>query len=359
MTPLPESVVIRGQGLTKLFGAARAVDQIDLEVRRGRTLALIGPSGCGKTTTLRLIAGFEVPDDGVITLDGQVAAGPGRFIPPERRRVGMVFQDYALFPHLDVANNVAYGLPSRQDRAGRIREMLDLVGLSGLERRYPHELSGGQQQRVALARALAPAPALLLLDEPFSNLDATLRARVRVEVREILERVGATTIFVTHDQDEALSLADEVAVMDRGRILQVGTPEQVYCRPARREVALLLGEANILPGEVADGEVISELGRLPVHQPATAAARVDLVIRPEAIFLEPAAGGGDEGTAEIVRREFFGHDQRLTIRLTDTGRLLTVRLGPTPSFQPGERVRPRVCGPVAVFPEAGASERPA
>jgi iron(III) transport system ATP-binding protein len=358
MTPGSESVVIHGQGLTKLFGAARAVDKIDLEVRRGRTLALIGPSGCGKTTTLRLIAGFEVPDGGVITLDGQVVAGPGRFVPPERRRVGMVFQDYALFPHLDLADNVAYGLPSRQDRAGRIREMLDLVGLTGLERRYPHELSGGQQQRVALARALAPAPALLLLDEPFSNLDASLRARVRVEVCEILESVGATTIFVTHDQDEALSLADEVAVMDRGRILQVGTPEEVYSQPSRREVALLLGEANLLPGEFADGEVISELGRFPVQAPASAGDRVDLVIRPEAISLEPAESEG-AATAEIVRREFFGHDQRLTVRLSNTGRLLTVRLGPTPSFHFGERVQLRVRGPVAVFPEAGSSGRPA
>jgi iron(III) transport system ATP-binding protein len=349
----PPPVVIRAQGLTKRFGEVCAVDRVDLEVHRGRTLALLGPSGCGKTTTLRLIAGFESPDEGLIALEGQIVAGPDRLVPPERRRIGMVFQDYALFPHLDLAGNVAYGLAAGPDRDRRVGQMLDLVGLSGLERRFPDELSGGQQQRVALARALAPAPALLLLDEPFSNLDATLRARVRVEVREILERSGATTIFVTHDQDEALSIADQVAVMDRGRVLQVGTPEEVYHRPRQRAVALLIGEANLLPGEASNGEVVSELGRLTARTAGLPAGPVEVLIRPEAIALERAAvEQTDSTTAEVLRREFFGHDQRLALRLVGSGRLLTVRLGPDCSFQPGERVRLRVRGPVVVFPEA-------
>jgi iron(III) transport system ATP-binding protein len=234
--------------------------------------------------------------------------------------------------------------------------MLELVGLAGTERRYPHELSGGQQQRVALARALAPAPALLLLDEPFSNLDATLRSRVRQDVQDILLRAGATTIFVTHDQDEALSLADQVAVMNGGRVLQVGAPEEVYRRPAHRQVARLLGEANLLVGDAAGDAVETELGRLPMLTPAT--GRVDVVVRPEAVSLQPPADptGGD---GEVVRREYFGHDQRLAVRLAATGRVLSVRMGPEPSLRVGARVCVRVHGAVAVFPaEAGAWPKP-
>ena len=213
--------------LYKSFGEARAVNGFSLEVGEGETVAIVGPSGCGKTTTLRLIAGFERPDSGTIAVGGRVLAGPGVFVPPEKRRIGVVFQDYALFPHFDVAGNVAYGLGRGASR-GRVSEVLDLVGLGEVADRSTDELSGGQQQRVALARALAPAPDLILLDEPFSNLDASLREQVRGEVRRILQAQGVTSVFVTHDQEEALSLADTVAVVNEGRVEQVGTPEEVY-----------------------------------------------------------------------------------------------------------------------------------
>ena len=214
-------------GLAKAFGVVRAVDDFTLELEGGTIAALLGPSGCGKTTALRLIAGLERPDAGTVTVGGRELAGPGTFVAPERRRIGVVFQDYALFPHHDVAGNVAYALGRGADPA-RVREVLELVGLGEHGARPVHELSGGQQQRVALARALAPTPELILLDEPFSNLDAGLRERLREEVREIIRRAGVTALFVTHDQAEALSIAETVAVMRDGRVEQLGTPEEVY-----------------------------------------------------------------------------------------------------------------------------------
>ena len=223
-------------GLTKFFGSTLAVDAVDLEVAAGGFLALLGPSGCGKSTTLRLIAGFEAPDAGSVWIGGQLVADPKRMTPPERRHVGMVFQEGALFPHLTVAANIGYGLAARAQRNKRVDDLLELVGLPGIGNRMPHELSGGQQQRVALARALAPEPTVVLLDEPFSSLDAGLRARLRLEVRAILRQAGATAISVTHDQDEAFSLADEVAVMWQGRIVQRSTPGGAVQQPrhARR-----------------------------------------------------------------------------------------------------------------------------
>ncbi len=267
--------------VSKRFGAAGppAVDGLSLRVSEGEILALLGPSGCGKTTTLRLIAGLESPDAGTITLRGQIVAGPGRAVPPEERGVGIVFQDYALFPHLTVADNVAFGLP-RAARRSRVEAVLELVGLGGFGPRYPHELSGGQQQRVALARALAPAPALLLLDEPFSNLDADLRAQMRDEVERILRTSGTTAVFVTHDQEEAFTLADRVGVLLAGRIEQLAPPQELYHRPATRFVAAFVGAADFLPGVVSTQGIVTEVGTFANVDQLAAGARVDVMIRP-------------------------------------------------------------------------------
>jgi iron(III) transport system ATP-binding protein len=335
------------ESLRKSFGEVRAVDGLSLDVEEGATMALLGPSGCGKTTTLRLIAGFERPDAGRVVVGERELAGPGVFVPPEKRRIGLVFQDYALFPHYDVAGNVAYGLGRDADR-GRVREVLDLVGLGAVSGRAVNELSGGQQQRVALARALAPAPELILLDEPFSNLDASLRAKVRDEVREILAAEGITSIFVTHDQEEALSVADVVAVVNKGRIEQVGTPEEVYSRPANRWVAGFLGEIEVLPGTASNGSVSCELGRLPNRSELS--GEVDVLIRPESVavgMVEPAdRRGGREAT--VVSRNFYGHDQLLELRLP-SGRTVRARRLGFPAWHPGDRVRVWIDGPADVL----------
>ncbi len=338
-----EGAFLRCQGLTKRFGSIVAVDGADLSVEQGRTLALLGPSGCGKTTLLRLIAGFEVPDAGRIELGGRLLAAPQTFVPPEKRRVGMVFQDYALFPHLDVESNIAFGLRGGAGRRGRIAELLALVGLDGLGSRMPHELSGGQQQRVALARALAAKPDVVLLDEAFSNLDPALRAKVRTEVRQIIESLGTTAVFVTHDQEEALSLAEQVAVMLDGRILQVGRPEEVYRRPASRRVAQFLGDANFLPGELRDGHVECILGRIPVVSDVQGA--VEVMIRPENLVLSGEAGQ----PSEVVSCDYYGHDQMVTVRL-DGGTLVKVRLLPSRDLAPGQRLGLQLKGEVIVFP---------
>jgi iron(III) transport system ATP-binding protein len=335
-------VMVRLSGVSRSYGPISAVRDLDLEVKRGEILALLGPSGCGKTTTLRLIAGFESPDSGTVEVGGRTVAGPGANVPPEKRRVGMVFQDYALFPHLSVERNVAYGLSNGKKRKGRVAEILALAHLEGLEERMPHELSGGQQQRVALARALAPEPGVVLLDEPFSNLDASLRARVRSEMREILREAGATAIFVTHDQEEALSLADEVAVMIRGTVVQTAPPEDLYRRPATREVASFVGEANFLPGTARNGHVRCALGEIP--STGACEGEVEAMLRPEALRL----AGQPDGEATVIGREFYGHDQLVKLRLS-SGVILYSRLGGGPGFKVGERVSIEVEGPVVAF----------
>ncbi|MEE8194157.1 MAG: ABC transporter ATP-binding protein, partial [Dehalococcoidales bacterium] len=257
-------VAVRCTDLTKRFGQTPAVQGMNLELEEGKFLALLGPSGCGKTTLLRLIAGFEIPDRGTIEVGGRMVSGPGVLVPPEKRRVGIVFQDYALFPHLDVTANIIYGLPKGSDRQERVEEMLSLVGLKGLEHRMPHELSGGEQQRVALARALAPGPEVLLLDEPFSNLDADLRSRIRIEVKGILARTEATVIFVTHDQEEALFMGERVGVMNTGQLEQIDTPEAIFHRQATSFVAQFVGTVDFLTGEVQDKAIVTEVGHLPL-----------------------------------------------------------------------------------------------
>jgi iron(III) transport system ATP-binding protein len=294
--------MIRLDGVTKRFGATTAVDGASLCVDRGEVVALLGPSGCGKTTLLRLIAGFERPDGGTVEVAGRRVGGPGTWVAPEERRVGMVFQDYALFPHLTVAENVGFGLPRRQ-RASRVRELLDLVGLDGLDRRYPHELSGGQQQRVALARALAPSPELVLLDEPWSNVDPFLRDTLRAEVSEIIRPLGVTVLLVTHDREEAFSLADRIALMRDGTVVQEGTSEEIYFEPVSRWAAEFVGAANVLPGRIVAGLVETSVGAFPANG-ASGLASAEVLVRPELLELEPDPAGA----AEVVGREFRGHD---------------------------------------------------
>lgn len=330
--------------ITKTFGNTPALENATLRVRSGSLTALLGPSGCGKTTLLRLIAGFEQPASGSITITGQKVADEQIMLPAEKRRVGMVFQEYALFQHLSVAQNIAFGLKgSTSEKVARIQAMLDLVGLTGFEARMPHELSGGQQQRIALARALAPQPDILLLDEPFSNLDAALRAQVRAEVKAILRASGTTCIFVTHDQEEALSLADEVAVMQEGVILQVAPPHRLYHEPANRAVAEFVGESNFLKG-IATGTLAEcELGIIPLQNTIT--GPVEILIRPENLKLSPANGNAN---AQITWREFYGHDQRVGLQLTN-GCQLTARLGPTDDFAPEQQIMVEIERPALAF----------
>ncbi len=314
-------VALRVSGLVKHFGDIVAVDGVELQLYEGELLGVLGPSGCGKTTLLRLIAGFEVPDAGTVEIDGRLVASVDRKDPPERRQIGMVFQESALFPHLDVAGNIGFGLP-RARREARVAEMVALVGLSGLHRRMPHELSGGQQQRVALARALAPGPALILLDEPFSNLDASLRAHLRGEVREILRAAGATALFVTHDQEEALEISDRAAVMRAGRIEQVSTPDELYLRPLNRFVAGFVGEANLVPGEVRDRQVTTIVGSFRADNDAlTDGMRAEVLLRPEQLHMLPierlATPPRPEAVLRIVRRVFHGSEVHHVLRSRD------------------------------------------
>jgi iron(III) transport system ATP-binding protein len=309
----------------KRFGEKEVVADLSFRLGPGSIGCLLGPSGCGKTTVLRLIAGFEAVSSGEILLNGEPVTRPGHSVPPERRRVGMVFQDYALFPHLTVEGNVAFGLhrwPARE-RAARVRELLALVGLEGHERAYPHELSGGQQQRVALARALAPKPELLLLDEPFSNLDVELRERLGLELRQILKQEGITAILVTHDQQEAFAMADEIGVMHAGRLQQWDTAYRLYHQPANRFVADFIGQGVFLPGMVLNSHQIEiELGILDGSFPSECAkgCAVDVLIRPDDIVHDDTS----PLLAEVVHKAFRGASILYTLRLPSGGTALSL-----------------------------------
>jgi iron(III) transport system ATP-binding protein len=339
------------RGLTKSFGTTRVLEGVDLTVRSGSLTAVLGPSGCGKSTLLRIVAGFERSDAGTVVLGGrEVSGGRAGWVPPERRRVGVVPQEGALFGHLDAASNVAFGL-SRRDpqRRRRVAELLELVGLAGLGNRMPSELSGGQQQRVALARALAPQPEVVLLDEPFSALDAGLRASVRADVVAALRDARATAVLVTHDQEEALSTADQVALLSGGTIVQAGSPRELYWHPVNAAVAQFVGDANLIDAEVVDGELKTELGALePLGGPRWVSGAVGrALVRPEQVRLD--AIGGIRAT--VVETVFYGHDA--VIRLDLAGRALLSRTqGVLPMA--GEQVRVKVSGPVTFYADDSA-----
>jgi iron(III) transport system ATP-binding protein len=297
-----DAMALECKGLSKTYGDVPAVVSFDLQVRRGQVLALLGPSGCGKTTALRLISGFDLPNGGEIFVGGEQVLGHGCNVPPEKRRVGIVFQEGVLFPHLNVSQNIGYGLADRKGRQRRVEEMLELVGLAGMERRMPHELSGGQQQRVALARALAPSPEVLLLDEPFSNLDPGLREQVRRDVLKILRQGDITAVFVTHDQEEALFVGDSVAVMNEGRVEQVGPPESIFHCPDTRFVAHFIGTADFIPAWRQGDSLVSEVGCVPFPICEERDGRLEVLVRPDCLDLRP----GEAGPGIIEEREFRG-----------------------------------------------------
>ena len=314
------------------YGKHAVVRDLSFSLAQGEIACLLGSSGCGKTTMLRLIAGFEAPATGCIRLNGVTIAGEKISMPAEARRIGMVFQDYALFPHLSIADNIGFGLheKSAPARRQRIEELLDLIGLANRGGRYPHELSGGQQQRVALARALAPQPHLLLLDEPFSNLDVELRERLSLEIRDILKRAGMAAILVTHDQNEAFVMADMVGIMREGRIEQWDTPYNLYHRPATRHVADFIGQGVFLPGEVMSRQVVEvELGRLDSDVPMDCASscaecqrgcRLDVLLRPDDVIHDDAS----EVKAEVVAKAFRGAEFLYTLRLPSGAQVLSL-----------------------------------
>lgn len=339
------------RSLSKSFGEAPVIAGLDLDIADGSTTAVVGPSGCGKTTLLRIIAGFERPDAGTVAIAGSTVAGPGRDVSPHQRGVGYVTQDGALFPHLTVGRNIAYGLGSLRDAAVRARvdQLLATVSLDpALADRRPDELSGGQQQRVALARALARRPALMLLDEPFSSLDARLRVATRNSVAATLREAAVSTLLVTHDQQEALSIADQVAVLLDGQFTQVGTPQQVYLRPANRATAEFLGECVFLPCSVADGIADCGLGRVPA--PTAADGPGTLMLRPEQLRARTVDDRDDGGaTGSVSAAEFLGGEVVLTVDLGTAAGPVTVRQSSFDTPAPHAKVRIDVIGEGVVF----------
>jgi iron(III) transport system ATP-binding protein len=313
------SAIFTLHSVTKTFSNNQipAIQQMTLSLPQGDLLSVLGPSGCGKTTLLRLIAGFERPDSGAIEIADRLVAGKGHWIPPEARNVGLVFQDFALFPHLTGAQNIKFGLRGSQS-GNRVKELITLVGLSGFEDRYPHQLSGGQQQRVALARALAPSPALILLDEPLSSLDVQVRLHLREEIRRVLKETGISAIFVTHDQEEALAISDRVAVLSEGRLMQIDTPEAIYQTPASRFVAEFVTQANFLPAFWQNGQWQTEIGS--VSLPAQKSPRGEVMVRQEELHIIPQ----DQGLGLIQNRQFLGREYRYSLQLP-SGQVLLAR----------------------------------
>ena len=349
-----QSAILQLQNITKTYPASHTdkqkslvLDDVSLTLNHGELLGLLGPSGCGKTTLLRIVAGFESISQGTVTIAGKVVCTNSESLAAEKRQTGMVFQDYALFPHLTVAENVAFGLKylhksSRKNLLARqpnpqvkqrVGEVLELVGLSGLEKRYPHQLSGGQQQRISLARALAPQPTLILLDEPLSNLDVQVRHRLRAEIRSILKAAGTSAIFVTHDREEALAISDKIAVMRRGKIEQMGTPEKVYLYPATHFVGEFVAQANFLPA-TRQGKVWStEIGDITAQASEPKIDKGDLMLRPEDIVLVP-----DSDSQIVVReRQFLGKEYYYGVEIA-SGKKIYARMGVAQAIAIGTKV---------------------
>ncbi|MFB6075440.1 MAG: ABC transporter ATP-binding protein [Haloarculaceae archaeon] len=352
----PSATVLELDGVTKRYGSETAVDDLSLSVHDGELLTLLGPSGCGKTTTLRMIAGLERPTAGTISLGGEVVADADAARKPEERDVGIVFQDFALFPHLDVQENVAFGIEGLPDdeRERRVEELLDLVDLADHREKMPAQLSGGQQQRVALARSLAPRPDVLLLDEPFSNLDVRLRVEMREEVRRILKRAGVTAVSVTHDQEEALSISDRVAIMNDGAVEQVGDPGAVFENPESRFVASFLGRASFLPARVGEGSIETPIGTYDadlLNGPVDAyeGAHVDVLVRPDDLRATPAPEAEADGY--VVHRQYNGPSFVYRVEL-HSGDVVRCLHNHTETFEPGEpvRVELRADHPLAWYP---------
>jgi iron(III) transport system ATP-binding protein len=344
------SCLLRVNSLSKRFdaGSPRVVDNVSFCVAPNEIYAILGPSGCGKTTTLRMMAGFERVDSGSVELHNRVIECQHTSVPAEKRGIGFVFQEYALFPHLDVKGNVGFGLSSlgKRERNERVQEMLLLTGMGSYADRKPHELSGGQQQRVALARALAPMPEIIFLDEPFSNLDAVMRMTTRQEVRNILKRAGTSAVLVTHDQEEALSFADRIAVMNEGRVEQIGTPEEVYYSPRTEFVALFLGRTNVLHAQASGMEAITDLGDLMINRPAR--GDIKLSIRPEHLTLERATERNCNGLCgTVLSREFKGHDITYKVKVRN-GECLVHTDNRMP-FTPGDSVVVTALEPAVVL----------
>jgi iron(III) transport system ATP-binding protein len=360
-------VAIDMRAVSKRFGALEVLRDVDLRVEPGRIVALLGSSGCGKTTLLRTIAGLERLDAGEVRVGDRVLSASARdiHVPPEKRQVGMVFQDWALFPHLTVAQNVGYGLPRSERRGPRVAAALHMVGLDGLGDRPPATMSGGQQQRVALARALAPQPRVLLLDEPFSNLDSTLRVQVRTEVHQLLAELGVTTVFVTHDQEEAFVLGDEVAVMQAGSIVQQARPADLYARPASPWVATFVGDANLVAGDGRGDHAMTPVGDVALDMSASggsARGPIEVVLRAEQLRLDPLgsldAQDARSVPATVQLTEYYGHDTVYLVR-PDGGEPVRARAAATPRFGRGDRVLVTYDGPPAVmFPVPGPVAEP-
>jgi iron(III) transport system ATP-binding protein len=338
-------------GLVKGFGSKPVLTGVDLQVDPGGVTAILGPSGSGKTTLLRVICGFEHAEAGSISLDGEVVDSATHFVAPEHRRIGYVPQEGNLFPHLSVAGNIRFGLSRNAESRSRVADLLEMIGLSDRARSYPHQLSGGQQQRVALARALAVRPRLVLLDEPFASLDASLRASVRGDVLHILRQAGATALLVTHDQDEALSMSDSVAVIRDGVIAQLASPQVVYTHPVDADLAHFVGEVNLLDGRFDGTTVATALGPLvlnPSSLPVTPGRDAIVMVRPEQLLLSPGDAGG--GTCEVLDQEFYGHDAIVRVRPTTPGApVLVVRVRGSAQWQRGSVASLTVDGPVIAW----------